>query len=178
MRALVCFTLLILCLPAQPRTGQLRFEVESVKRPDPNDHVMDFKITPGGSLSVRNWDLELLVQRAYGVKAYQIIGGPSWRSTDRFDIAAKAGAPTTEEQVLTMLRTLLEDRFALIVHREKREGTVYRLVTAKEAPKLDAPQDPSQSFVRWLFAGPPERRTATSNRGTDRDDADVGRYTR
>ena len=68
------------------------FEVASVKSADPNSRRgLDFQIAPGGSLTVTNLALQTLVQEAYGVKRYQIAGGPKWLDSDRFDIAAKAG---------------------------------------------------------------------------------------
>jgi uncharacterized protein (TIGR03435 family) len=141
--------------------AQKRFEVASVKPTDPNYRIMDFAISPGGRLTVSNWDLQLLIEKAYGVQAYQISGGPPWLESDRFSINARAEGEPSEHEVLEMLRSLLEDRFKLTVHRETRVGRVYELLPAKDGPKLDKPLGPGESFIRTMFSGPPDRRTSS-----------------
>jgi uncharacterized protein (TIGR03435 family) len=57
---------------------------------------------------------------------------PDWAQHQKFTIVARPGeaAPTTD-QIRLMLRSLLEDRFALKTHRETHEGTVLQLSVAK-----------------------------------------------
>jgi uncharacterized protein (TIGR03435 family) len=92
---------------------------------------MNFEVSPGGRLTVSNWDLELLVQQAYGVRPHQIFGGPRWGSVDRYDITAKADGEATRARILEMLRTLLEDRFKPRSTASAKAGFVYRLVVSK-----------------------------------------------
>ena len=56
--------------------------------------------------------LRLLMTVAYTVTDRQISGGPSWMSTDRFDIEAKAERPRTSDELHVMLQHLLEERFS------------------------------------------------------------------
>jgi len=72
---------------------------------------------------------------AYRVKVYQI-SGPDWISTDRFDISATlpAGVPTT--QIPEMMQRLLEDRFQIKMHRDKKDFPVYVLEVAKGGLKM------------------------------------------
>jgi uncharacterized protein (TIGR03435 family) len=50
----------------------------------------------------------------------------------------------TKEQVPAMLKTLLAERFKLLVHREQREHPVYALMAGKTGPKLkEAAPDPA-----------------------------------
>jgi uncharacterized protein (TIGR03435 family) len=72
---------------------------------------------------------------AYRVKVYQI-SGPDWISSDRFDIAATLppGVPTT--QIPEMMQRLLEDRFQVKIHREKKDFPVYVLEVAKGGLKM------------------------------------------
>jgi uncharacterized protein (TIGR03435 family) len=81
---------------------------------------------------------------AYRVKLYQI-SGPDWIGSDRFDIAATlpAGVPTS--QVPEMMQRLIEERFQVKMHRDKKDFPVYVLEVAKgglkmpeSAPDLDA----------------------------------------
>src|SRR5690349_19447632 len=66
---------------------------------------------------------------AYRVKLYQI-SGPDWIGSDRFDISATM-APGTAAQFTDMMQHLLEDRFQIKVHREKKDFPVYVLEVAK-----------------------------------------------
>jgi uncharacterized protein (TIGR03435 family) len=72
---------------------------------------------------------------AYRVKLYQI-SGPDWIGSDRFDISATlpAGTPTTE--LPEMMRRLLEDRFQIKIHHEKKDFPVYVLEVAKGGVKM------------------------------------------
>jgi uncharacterized protein (TIGR03435 family) len=67
-----------------------------------------------------------------------IVGGPTWIDSTYFDIAAKADGAPVGSMVGPMLQALLEDRFRLQVHREKKDAPVYLLTVAKGGPKLQA----------------------------------------
>jgi uncharacterized protein (TIGR03435 family) len=67
----------------------------------------------------------------------QVLGGPGWIDSDRYDIVARAeGNPSNAQLYGPMLRALLEDRFRLKVHREAKEVPVYLLTVAKGGPKM------------------------------------------
>ena len=62
---------------------------------------------------------------------------PSWTASERYTIEAKSqGNPGIGIMRGPMLQALLEDRFALKIRRETREGRVYRMTVAKGGPKL------------------------------------------
>ena len=66
-----------------------------------------------------------------------IEGGPAWIHSDQYRIGAKAdGTPGREAISGPMLQALLEDRFALRIHRETRLVPVYTLTAAKTGSKL------------------------------------------
>jgi len=107
------------------------------------------RTTPDG-FSASSLDLKSLIAIAYGVKPDQVSGGPGWVDSDRYDIEAKVVAangstpqPLTHEQSNLMLRSLLADRFKLVVHNETKEVPIYELVVAKNGPKLQ-PAKPDQ----------------------------------
>ena len=79
--------------------------------------------------------LKNLVEIAYGLQAFQVIG-PGWIGTARYDIIAKVPPGATREQLNLMLQSLLEDRFKMKVHHETREFPGYDLVVAKGGLKL------------------------------------------
>jgi uncharacterized protein (TIGR03435 family) len=70
----------------------------------------------------------------------QIAGGPNWIATSRFEITAVLNAASEREQFATrvpaLLRGLLEDRFKLGTHVERRPLPVYALVRALDDGRL------------------------------------------
>ncbi len=126
-----------------------RFEVASVKpsNPDGVDPLglpMRLQPTPGRFI-VSNASLRFLVRHAYGpLFDFQIIGGPDWQRSRRFDIHAKAGnAAADMDAMVPMLRTLLAERYQLKVHTETREMPMYALVVARADGRLGANMKPS-----------------------------------
>ncbi len=129
-RSCVCLFLLTTVLLAQ-------FEVASVKPhplDDPNGGISPH---PGG-FSAIGIPLKLLIQVAWGLKEYQVAGGPDWITTERYDVLAKApaGMNPTQQEIKPMLQALLTDRFQLRFHRETRDLPAFALVVAKGGVKL------------------------------------------
>ncbi len=117
-------------VPAQPA-----FEAATVKAAAP--------ITGGGRASTSgdrvvyaNTTISNALARAFQVKFANQIVGPSWISTERYDIVAKAADNTPKEQIPLLLQTLLIDRFHLVLHHESRELPAYALITGKGSTKL------------------------------------------
>ena len=123
----------------------LAFETASVK---PNKSGADeryIRIDPGGaSFTAVNMQLQSLIRFAYQLQSFQLEGGPDWIASDRFDILARperAVAATGaffdgQEPLRMMLRTLLADRFKLVMHRETKELPIFELVLARQDGKL------------------------------------------
>lgn len=111
------------------------FEVASVKY-DPRKAGSWVRFLPGGRLDASSW-LKQLIQVAWDMKDYQVIGGPAWLGDDWYAVEAKTSDPNADEkQMKPMLRTLLTDRFQLHLRQETREFQVFNLVVAKGGPKL------------------------------------------
>jgi uncharacterized protein (TIGR03435 family) len=93
---------------------------------------------PQGRCRGSNVTLLTLVSTAYGVSEHDVSGGPSWLSSDGFQVEAKAENTdaTTTEQLRRMLQTLLADRFRLRVRREQREALGFILAVAGNGLKL------------------------------------------
>jgi uncharacterized protein (TIGR03435 family) len=118
---------------AQERLG---FEIASIK---PIQGFVNARGNASGPrITLSGYALEGLIMDAYHVESWQLSGGPAWRDTDPFEIIAKApgDASPTPVQVREMLRSLLEERFKLKVHRETKAGPVYALVVEKNGPQL------------------------------------------
>ena len=94
--------------------------------------------TGRGRLTATNVTLRRLIQSAFDVNDFQIVGGPGWIGTEKYDIDAKADVSgvTGHVDYGPMLQALLADRFKLKVHRETKQLPVYSLVVAKSGPRL------------------------------------------
>jgi uncharacterized protein (TIGR03435 family) len=116
---------------------QPKFEVASIKPSNSADRRKMFDIQPGGRVTVANFTVKRLIQQAYGIKDFQISGGPGWTGTDPFDISAKPEIATTNyDQIKLMLQSLLAERFQLVVRRDTKEVPVYALVVDKSGSKF------------------------------------------
>ena len=72
---------------------------------------------------------------AYRIKLYQV-SGPDWLGSERFDISGTVPAGMPTSQFPDMLQSLLEERFKLKVHRDKKDFPVYVLEVGKSGLKL------------------------------------------
>lgn len=144
------------------------FEVASVKPNTAGPGPTFMSMQPGGRVNFTNVPLRLIIQNAYQVQPFQLVGAPDWTATARFDIVAKApantqfGPPTPggppPPQAL-MLRSLLAERFGFKAHRDTREMPTYALGFAradkKLGPNLTASQVDCQALMRQRAGGPP-----------------------
>lgn len=130
---------------AQP---EVSFEVASIHAGDSQPQVAGLRFLPSGEMVARNFPLELLIQEVFGVSEFQVIGLERWTTgwaTTRLNIQAKAqpkaSGAASEDELKSMARALLAERFELRFHREKREASVYALVAAKNGIKLQVSED-------------------------------------
>ena len=125
-----------------PGTAAPRFEVVSIKPSTPffqalaDGSLIGMRVSPG-RVSLGHMDLNRLIQAAYGIKKYQVVG-PDWLMNPPdpttgalFDIEATLPAGATADQVPAMLQALLADRFKLAVRRGSRADDTYALIVSK-----------------------------------------------
>jgi uncharacterized protein (TIGR03435 family) len=113
------------------------FEVASVKANGSGEAVMRLTAPPGtGRFEATNVSARLLILNAHGLRDFQLAGAPAWTESERFDVAGRAAASATRDEISAMLRTLLADRFRLRTHRDTREMPVYALVAASPDKRL------------------------------------------
>jgi uncharacterized protein (TIGR03435 family) len=136
--------------PSRTAAGEKpSFEVASVKLNRSGD--IRFGIGgPGSSLGrfiAKNVPAKVLIYWAYGLKDFQLSGGPSWINSERYDIDAKVedslvaklkklSHDKQDKQTRLMLQVLLEDRFKLKLRHGTQERPIYALFVAKGGPKL------------------------------------------
>ncbi len=117
--------------------GAQRFEIASVKPSNIDPGYSGIK-TGHGRLDANNVTLQRCIMGAYGVGPHEIVGGPDWLESERFEINAKADRPTNDDAVLMMmLQSLLAERFKLAFHREAKTMTAFVLEAAKTGPKME-----------------------------------------
>lgn len=136
-------------IPAPPPPPKLMaadadpsFDVATIKPNDSGASQMQGLTIRGRDFATRNSSLLDLITFAYNVQAKQIVGGPAWMNSDRYDIAAvpvQEGVPNPQ-QLRTMMKKLLADRFKLTFHQEKRELSAYVLTVGKNGQKLTPTQ--------------------------------------
>jgi uncharacterized protein (TIGR03435 family) len=90
-----------------------------------------------GKFTATNVTLRQLIALGYRFRDTEIVGGPDWIASDRYDVAAKAAdGNVNADQSRVMIQRMLEDRFALKVHPEKKEMPIYSLVPVKSGLKI------------------------------------------
>src|SRR5262249_2392044 len=127
------------------------FDVVSIKSSAPPGAG---PVARGGGARGNRWvmsgaTLRMLLQTAYrppseGPGQLQIVNGPNWLETERYDIQATvdcSGGLLSPAQVPLMVQSMLEDRFQLKAHMETRELPIYNLVVGRDGPKIKASED-------------------------------------
>jgi uncharacterized protein (TIGR03435 family) len=99
----------------------------------------------GDRLTMHNVTMQSCISWAYSIQTFQIMGT---LGVDRFDITAKAPAPTTIPVLREMLGALLAERFKLIFHRDTRKLASLALVVAKGGPKLNSSPEDGPGVLR------------------------------
>lgn len=137
-----------------PTDAIMKFEVASI-RPCRADAIPHRKGEMKGDgidssperLHLACTTVQRLIQEAYGTYANDrfnafapyvpILGAPKWIDSDLYQIDAKVESARSPGTIHgSMLRTLLEERFKLKVHRETRKVPVFALTVGVCGPKL------------------------------------------
>jgi uncharacterized protein (TIGR03435 family) len=108
----------------------LSFEVTSVKPNRTGDRSSRFQLLPGGRFVATNTTVRALLQAAYRFDflPFQVVGGPSWLDSERFDVEGRGGTSASPADVDAMVRLLLVTRFKMAYAKETRDMPVYHLL--------------------------------------------------
>jgi uncharacterized protein (TIGR03435 family) len=125
-------------------TGRLSFDAESIKR---SRESRPRVAVQGGGYTATGMSLRDLMKAVYLVHPTQLIGGPNWMDSARFDITARTQSPPPGNVVgmKPLVRSLLEDRFGLRTHMETRDLDALVLVRARPGATMLPGLQPSQS---------------------------------
>jgi len=182
-------------VPPMAADANPRFDVATIKPSVPNRPGKGFGFQ-GDRFRTMNTNLNDLIAFAYGYHAKQIIGAPEWFGTDLFDIEGKPdveGRPS-QKQLGAMVQKLLEDRFGLKFHHDKKELSVYvisagtgQLKMRKSEAPPDAPpafffrelgdlvvrNQTMTDFAKWMQSGVMDRPVVDQTGLTDRYDFEL-----
>jgi uncharacterized protein (TIGR03435 family) len=129
-----CFAVFVGIVAAQPGAAPPAFEAGDI-RVSPHSASIGIRggyYPAGGRYELHQATLADLIRTAWNLEDNnRVIGGPAWLDDSRFDVFAQASDSTSRETARLMLRTLLEDRFQLVVHEEKRPLPAYVLTAGK-----------------------------------------------
>jgi uncharacterized protein (TIGR03435 family) len=132
-----------------------KFEVATIKPSNPEEEMQGF-MSQGQAIFCKNERLKDLLSFAYGVHPATIVNLNGWMTSERFDVngyADVAGEPNMV-QTREMYKDLLETRFGLKYHLEKREVSLYVLELGKPPLRItrsigDSNGSPDQSITHW-----------------------------
>lgn len=164
LKILLLLPILVAPQLAEAQTSTSTFEVATIKptgsSTDGHTHI---NYPPGDRFSATNITLVALMQWAYDMPERQILEGPSWLGSTRFDFQAKAdgdqmkGLTSEQDRDLKrrVVQALLADRFHLTLHPETRTLPAYDLIVAKGGSKLQPTKSNGKStgIGRTYFHG-------------------------
>jgi len=123
------------------------FEVASV-RLDRSGQGSNSHIT-SDRFVIERWSAKELIEYSYELNGAQVLGGPHWIDSERYNIEAKLedadvakehNMPSEQRMALMRLRVrdLLADRFGLRLRHSVKELPILALVVARNGPKFSA----------------------------------------
>jgi uncharacterized protein (TIGR03435 family) len=123
--------------------AQPRFDVVDI-HPSPYSFFSTyFRISLQGTdrYLLRQATLLDMISAAYSIDQAHVLGGPTWLDFDRYEVTAKQPPATPADTSRLMLRTLLADRFNLVVHNDTRPMPAQILTVGKGTPKIKPAAD-------------------------------------
>ena len=140
-------------VPPMAADAKPGIEVATVKpsKPDEQARLITFR---GREIVIIGFTLNDIIKFGYNVQEKQLINGPAWMGTDRFDVNVQPDQPGTPnpDQFRMVLQKVVTDRFAFKFHGDKKELSAYVLTVGKDGPKMTKSTD--DAALPSLFFGP------------------------
>ena len=138
----------------QPR---LTFDVTAIHPSKPRAGGGGIKPLPNGTgYIVQNMTVKTMMTVIYRIPPGRIHSDPDWFSTAAFDLEAMADRAYGLDDLHTMFKNLLADRFGLKFHIETKQGPVYELMVDKSGVKMKADGDVDNLNIPIMPSGPAE----------------------
>jgi uncharacterized protein (TIGR03435 family) len=96
-----------------------------------------------GRYEIRNATLVDMIQTAWNVDTDNVLGGPEWLDTSRFDLIGTAPNDSSPETLRIMLQGFLKDRFQLRAHAGNKDLPAYTM-TAGKKPQIKPSEESTQ----------------------------------
>jgi uncharacterized protein (TIGR03435 family) len=137
-----------------PADASPSFDVATIKPSRPEVQGKGFNVQ-GRTFRALNTSVTDMITFMYGVHTTQLVGGPSWMASDKYDVTGQPDLPGTPSlnQWKSMMQKLLADRFKLSFHRDKRELSVYALTVARSGPKMTKNDSDPNGLPALFFRG-------------------------
>lgn len=113
------------------QSADLRFDVASIKRNTSGEQGGRNALDPGAYTGINVTVRRILALAYLPLPNAQIVGGPDWINTERYDVRARFNGTPSRPELQQMLRALLADRFRLRLHTESRATAVFALTVAR-----------------------------------------------
>ena len=144
-----------------PEGTKPEFEVATIK-PAGLSPGLGLNVT-ATELRARSISLKDLIAFTFELHPAQVSGLPDWAETEGYEIVAKLpqGGDPSDVQIRTMLKNLMQTRFGVAFHTEKRELSVYTVSIGKNGPAglkmvkntTNGQRIGAQGLGRTLFSG-------------------------
>lgn len=140
-------------IPPMAADAKPGIEVATIKPSQPGEQRR-FITFRGREMVIVGFTVNDIIKFAYNVQEKQILNGPDWLGSDRFDINVQPDQPGTPnpEQFRMILQKVLAERFGVKYHDDKKEMSAYVLTVGKDGPKMTKATDPSG--LPAMFFGP------------------------
>jgi uncharacterized protein (TIGR03435 family) len=140
-------------IPPMAKDANPTWETATIKPSSPDAKGKGFG-GPPRRFRTMNTTLNDVISFAYDVNAKQIVGGPDWMESEKYDIQTgepdQPGAPNQAQQK-AMLRKLMEQRFGLKFHQGKKDLSAYVLTVAKAGPKMTKNESGDHQGAAFYF---------------------------
>lgn len=125
-------------LVAQQASGTDAVEVASIRLNTSGAGNNSLNIRPGGLVVAFNQTPVQLIVSAYGLQPSQLVGGPAWIHSDRYDLTAKSSSGVMSREVMNaVVRRVFAERFKLAIHVETRELPVFAMRMVRADVRAD-----------------------------------------
>jgi uncharacterized protein (TIGR03435 family) len=130
------------------------FEVATIKPSAPDRPGKLFNVQ-GRTFRTVNTTLADMITFMYDIHTAQIVGGPAWMTTEKYDVTGQPDLPgaASLNQWKGMMRKMLTDRFKLAFHKDTRELSVYALTVATTGHKLTKNDSDPNGLPALFFRG-------------------------
>jgi uncharacterized protein (TIGR03435 family) len=142
------------------------FEVADIKPSMPGAQQRG-NLSPSGRIDLQSFPLKELMSIAWDDISTDLIVGPKFMETERFDVVAKApsnvaitGVNIDIDTLRAMLRELLIDRFKIKMHNEDQPVDTFVLQTNKRDPRLKKADPSARSVCKRPQSGQANQNTA------------------